>query len=214
MNPGDPNVARVEVVAAALGDLCEELVFVGGCAASFLIDTPSAPPARVTYDVDVIAEVAALSGYYALEKRFTERGFAKDLSEGAPICRWLVRDVEVDLMPTDESILGFSNRWYPAPVFLATKFEAFETRGRNDVLISHDLEDIVNVVEGRAGIVEEIAAAESALRAYLAVKFRELSQNPDFANALPGLVAYDDLYQSRIQTVRDRASAITELDGL
>lgn len=137
-------------------------------------------------------------------------------------------------MPTDESILGFSNRWYPAavasalstalpsgrrinlisaPAFLATKFEAFDTRGKSDVLISHDLEDIVNVVEGRSMIVEEITAAESALRAYLAMKFRELSRNPDFANALPGLVAYDDLYQSRIQTVRDRASAIAELDG-
>ena len=235
MNPGDPNVARVEVVAAALGDLCEELVFVGGCAASLLIDTPSAPPTRVTYDVDVIAEVAALSGYYALEKRFAERGFARDMSEGAPICRWRVQDVEVDLMPTDERILGFSNRWYPAavasassialpsgrrirlisaPAFLATKFEAFDTRGKSDVLISHDLEDIVNVIEGRAVIVEEIAGAESALRACLAVKFRELSRNPDFANALPGLVAYDDLYQSRIHTVRDRTSAIAELDGL
>lgn len=62
MTPGDPNVARVEVVAEALGDLCQELVFVGGCAASLLIDAPSAPPTRVTYDVDVIAEVAALSG--------------------------------------------------------------------------------------------------------------------------------------------------------
>ena len=234
MNPGDPNVARVEVVAEALGDLCEELVFVGGCAASLLIDAPSAPPTRVTYDVDVIAEVAALSGYYALERRFTERGFAKDMSEGAPICRWRVQDVEVDLMPTDESILGFSNRWYPAavasassialpsgqrislisaPVFLATKFEAFHTRGRNDVLISHDLEDIVNVVEGRPLIVEEVAAAESGLRAYLAVRFRELTRNPDFANALPGLVAYDDLYESRIQAVRNRTSAIAGLES-
>jgi len=234
VNPGDPNVARVEVVAEALGDLCEELVFVGGCAASLLIDAPSAPPTRVTYDVDVIAEVAALSGYYALERRFTERGFAKDMSEGAPICRWRVQDVEVDLMPTDESILGFSNRWYPAavasassialpsgqrislisaPVFLATKFEAFHTRGRNDVLISHDLEDIVNVVEGRPLIVEEVAAAESGLRAYLAVRFRELTRNPDFANALPGLVAYDDLYESRIQAVRNRTSAIAGLES-
>ncbi|MBE0621045.1 MAG: hypothetical protein IH605_10665 [Burkholderiales bacterium] len=233
MNPGDPNVARVEVVAAALGDLCEELVFVGGCAASLLIDAPSAPPSRVTYDVDVIAEVAALSGYYALEKRFAERGLARDVSEGAPICRWRVQDVEVDLMPADESILGFSNRWYPAavasasslalpsgrrislisaPAFLATKFEAFDTRGKSDVLISHDLEDIVNVVEGRAGIMEEIAAAEAGLRAYLAAKFRELSRNPDFANALPGLVAYDVLYQSRIQTVRDRTLAIAGLE--
>jgi predicted nucleotidyltransferase len=235
VNPGDPNLARVEVVAAALGDLCEELVFVGGCAANLLIDAPSAPPTRVTYDVDVIAEVAALSGYYALERRFAECGFAKDMSEGAPICRWRVGDVEVDLMPTDESILGFSNRWYPAavasassialpsgrrislispPAFLATKFEAFHTRGRNDVLISHDLEDIVNVVEGRPMIVEEIAVAESGLRAYLAMKFRELTQNPEFANALPGLVAYDDLYQNRIQAVRDRASAIAGLDSL
>ena len=234
MNPGDPNVARVEVVAAALGDLCEELVFVGGCAASLLIDAPSAPPTRVTYDVDVIAEVAALSGYYALERRFTEHGFAKDMSEGAPICRWRVQDVEVDLMPTDESILGFSNRWYAAavasassirlpsgrrislisaPVFLATKFEAFHTRGRNDVLISHDLEDIVNVVEGRSLIVEEVSAAESGLRGYLAVKFRELTRNPDFANALPGLVAYDDLYESRIQVVRNRTLAIAELES-
>ena len=234
MNPGDPNVARVEVVAAALGDLCEELVFVGGCAASLLIDAPSAPPTRVTYDVDVIAEVAALSSYYALEKRFAERGFAKDMSEGAPICRWRVQDVEVDLMPTDESILGFSNRWYPAavasasaialpsgrrislisaPVFLATKFEAFQTRGRNNVLISHDLEDIVNIVEGRLGIVEEVAAAESGLRAYLAARFRELTRNPDFANALPGLVAYDDLYESRIQAVRHRTSAIAGLES-
>ena len=184
--------------------------------------------------MDVIAEVAALSGYYALERRFTERGFAKDMSEGAPICRWRVQDVEVDLMPTDESILGFSNRWYPAavasassialpsgqrislisaPVFLATKFEAFHTRGRNDVLISHDLEDIVNVVEGRPLIVEEVAAAESGLRAYLAVRFRELTRNPDFANALPGLVAYDDLYESRIQAVRNRTSAIAGLES-
>ena len=234
MNPGDFNVARVEVVAEALGDLCEELVFVGGCAASLLIDAPSAPPTRVTYDVDVIAEVAALSGYYALERRFTEHGFAKDMSEGAPICRWRVQDVEVDLMPTDESILGFSNRWYAAavasassirlpsgrrislisaPVFLATKFEAFHTRGRNDVLISHDLEDIVNVVEGRSLIVEEVSAAESGLRGYLAVKFRELTRNPDFANALPGLVAYDDLYESRIQVVRNRTLAIAELES-
>jgi predicted nucleotidyltransferase len=233
VNPQDPNVARVEVVANALGDLCDELVFVGGCAASLLIDAPSAPPARVTYDVDVIAEVAARHGYHALESRFAERGFSRDISEDAPICRWRVRDIEVDLMPTDEKILGFSNRWYPAaaasavpitlpsgrrinlissPAFLATKFEAFHTRGKNDVVASHDLEDIINVVEGRHAIVEEVTAAESALRTYLAMRFHELTQHPDFTNALPGLVVYDELYQSRIETVQHRISAITELE--
>lgn len=84
MNPGDPNVARVEVVAAALGDLCEELVFVGGCAASLLIDAPSAPPSRVTYDVDVIAEVAALSGYSALENGLPSAALRETFPKGRP----------------------------------------------------------------------------------------------------------------------------------
>jgi len=63
----DPNVARIDTVAEALSELCEELVFVGGCAASLLIDSPSAPPARVTLDVDVVAAVASLAGYYAID---------------------------------------------------------------------------------------------------------------------------------------------------
>jgi len=61
MNPNDPNVLRVEVVVEALGDLCDELILVGGCAASLLIDAPTAPPARVTYDVDLI--LVAASGF-------------------------------------------------------------------------------------------------------------------------------------------------------
>lgn len=232
MNPNDPNVQRVEVVADALGDLCDELVLVGGCAASLLIDAPTSPPARVTYDVDLIVEVAARQGYYAMESRFAKRGFSRDVSEDAPICRWRIRGIEVDLMPTNENILGFSNRWYPtaaasadvmalpsgrrislisAPAFLGTKFEAFHTRGKNDMVMSHDLEDIINVVEGRRGVVEEVSVADPALRAYLAMRFRELRQHTDFDNTLPGLVAFDELYQSRIEAIRSRISAIAGL---
>ena len=90
MIAGDPNVQSVELVVAALGELCDELVLVGGCAASLLIDAPSAPPPRVTYDVDLIAVVAALSAYHALERKIAERGFVRDMSPDAPICRWKV----------------------------------------------------------------------------------------------------------------------------
>lgn len=48
MSPGDPNVLRVELVAAALGDLCDELVLVGGCAASLLFENTL--PGLVAYD--------------------------------------------------------------------------------------------------------------------------------------------------------------------
>ena len=70
----------------------------------------------------------------------------------------------------EPGILSFHNRWYPlvvdtalsvqlpsgraisliaAPAFIATKLEAFRDRGGGDFLMSHDLEDIVTVVDGR-----------------------------------------------------------------
>ena len=229
MIPGDPNVQSVELVAAALGDLRDELVLVGGCAASLLIDAPSAPPPRVTYDVDLVAEVAALKEYYVLEREFSARGFVRDVSPDAPICRWCIGAVKVDLMPTSEAVLGFSNRWYveavrsaaplrlpsgtvvrliSAPAFMATKFEAFRTRGRADLISSHDFEDIINVVEGRPTLVEEIASAEVTLRAYLIGQFADVSAAPGFANTLPGLVAYDELHGQRVAAVMKRIETI------
>lgn len=232
MNSADPNLQRVELVARALGDLCEELVFVGGCAAGMLCTSVQAPPPRATFDVDLVAEVTALAGYHALEARFAERGFVRDMSPDAPICRWRVGEVEVDLMPTDERVLGFSNRWYPVaiatalpltlpsggrirliapPAFLATKFEAFATRGGNDIMASHDFEDIINVLDGRPGIEAEIAASDHELASYLASRFQDVLRRPDFDNTLPGLVAYDDLYVQRIASVRQRITAIARL---
>jgi predicted nucleotidyltransferase len=232
LNPTDPNLQRVELVARALGELCDELVFVGGCAAGMLCTSVQAPPPRATFDVDLVAEVTALAGYHALEARFAEHGFARDMSPDAPICRWRVGEVEVDLMPTDERVLGFSNRWYPvatatalpltlpsgtrirlisAPAFLATKFEAFATRGSNDIMASHDFEDIINVLDGRPGIETEIADADGELAAYLAERFSDVLHHRDFDNTLPGLVVYDDLYDNRIETVRHRITTIANL---
>lgn len=87
MSPRDPNIAKVELVAHALGALCEELVFVGGCAAGLLITDTAAAPVRVTYDVDLVVEVTALSGYHRMEKQFTKLGFTRDMASDAPICR-------------------------------------------------------------------------------------------------------------------------------
>ncbi|MBI5792991.1 MAG: hypothetical protein HZA63_16105 [Rhodocyclales bacterium] len=231
-NLDDPNLLRVELVARALGDLCDELVFVGGCAAGLLCTSVQAPPPRATFDVDLVAEVAVLAAYHALEARFAERGFLRDMTPDAPICRWRVGNVEVDLMPTEQRVLGFSNRWYrvamatampmflpsgarirliSAPAFLATKFEAFATRGGNDLMVSHDFEDIVNVLDGRPGIEVEVVGAGAQLRAYLAARFRDILRHSDFDNTLPGLVVFDELYDSRIEAVRRRMAAIADL---
>lgn len=210
MIASDPNVAKVELIAAALGVLRERLVLVGGCAAGLLLTDPGAAPARVTYDVDLLAEVAALSGYHQLEKEFSRLGFKRDMSVDAPICRWRLGDLEVDLMPTEESILGFSNRWYPlavktaqiltlpsgmtirlisAPAFVATKFVAFADRGDSDFLASPDLEDIINLIDGRPELIDEIAKSPIELRAYVAAQCRMLQNTPAFHDGLQGFIA-------------------------
>jgi predicted nucleotidyltransferase len=223
--PGDPNVQRVERVAAALGELLDQLVLVGGCAASLLIDRATASPPRVTFDVDLIAEVAGLRGYNVLEKAIALRGFSRDRSADAPICRWTLGPVKVDLMPTDEAVLGFSNPWYleamrsatlcilpsglalqliSAPAFIATKFAAFDSRGRGDMAASHDFEDIINIVEGRSTLVAEIRAASRPLRDHVVQRIAAIVADEAFRNALPGLVTADDLHAERVKIVLAR----------
>ncbi len=133
------------------------------------------------------------------------------------MCRWRRDGVVVDVMPVDEPILGFSNRWYPTALvtarvldlaehrvrvvtpalFVATKLEAFRGRGRGDFLASHDLEDIVTVFDGRAELPGEIADAPAEVRSYIAAELRALLDNPDFLDALSGFLPPDAASQRR-----------------
>lgn len=232
MRPSGPNVAKLEQVAAALGPLCERLIFVGGCAVDLLLSDPAASAPRLTFDVDLVVSVQTLRDYHATEAELARRGFRRDLSPDAPICRWRFNDIEVALMPTDASILGFANRWYPlaaetaqavalpsgqavrlirAPEFIATKLEAFRDRGRSDYLASHDLEDIINVIDGRAELPAESAAAAPALRQYLGEQFRALRDNTEFRNAVPGLIMPGESIGSRLPVLMRRIEAIAAL---
>ena len=53
----------LDLGAAALGPLLEEVVFVGGASIVLWITDPAAPPPRTTNDVDVIVEVTGRFGY-------------------------------------------------------------------------------------------------------------------------------------------------------
>ena len=70
--------AIVARVAAALQDLIDEVVFVGGSATAFLITDDGIVTVRPTLDVDVIVEVINLPGYYKFEKRLKKLGFVPD----------------------------------------------------------------------------------------------------------------------------------------
>ena len=233
MTIDSPAIEWVRVVAEHLGELRDEVVFLGGATVGLLITDPATTAVRPTKDVDVIVEVGSYSKYATLQERLRQKGFSEDTSEGAPICRWVIAGIKVDVMPTHERILGFSNRWYtPAmkaaqhvqltdslairmvspPFFMATKIEAFHGRGKGDYLFSHDIEDLFAVVDGRPKLIAEIAAADKALRLYLREQIEALLADYGFREALSGNLRSDAASQARLPTILFRLHCIHSKD--
>lgn len=213
----NPNIELLEIAVQQLDDLVERLVFLGGCATGLLLTDPAAPPIRVTQDVDVITEVATRAQYYQLVEILRSKGFHEDSSEDAPVCRWKSESVILDVMPTDQDIFGFGSPWYQqtlegsmamtlpsgkwirmitAPYFLACKLAAFDNRGNNDFMMSHDMEDIVAILDGRPELADEIGQAPDELRVHLAERFQALLGNSRFREALPGNMPPDEASQA------------------
>lgn len=228
----NPNLEILEAAVELLGELADRLVFLGGCATGLLLTDVAAPPIRATQDVDVITEVATMAEYYQLAERLREGGFQEDTSEDAPICRWKAGGLLLDVMPTDPQLLGFGSKWYQkafeaatlqtlpsgkrihmitGPYFLACKLAAFKSRGEGDYLMSHDMEDIVAVLDGRPEVVRETRQARITLRQHLGESFQALLESPRFHEALSGHLPPDGASQSRVPTILSRMKQIAEL---
>lgn len=228
----NPNIEILELALDQLGELADEMVFLGGCATGLLITDTASAPIRATKDVDAIVQVASHAEYYQLADKLRMKGFSEDMNDGAPICRWISVDVVLDVMPTEEEILGFGNKWYrsaidnsvsadlpsgkkinmvSAPYFLITKLDAFEGRGNGDYLLSHDIEDIVAVLDGRSGIEDEVANADRQLANVLARRFRDLLDNERFVDAIYGHMPTDTASQGRVELI---LSVIRKIAGI
>lgn len=137
----------------------------------------------------------------------------------------------LDVMPTDHNVLGFGNIWYKkavqnsvkyhlsndlsinsisAPYFIATKFEAFKTRGNYNLWNSHDYEDIICIMLGCSDIVEKITSSDSDLLRYIKVEFKRLLSHDQFESTLPGHVADGPITMENAKTVRSRIARIVD----
>jgi hypothetical protein len=225
----DPNLPLLEEAAAKLKPFLGEIVFVGGATLGLLITDNAGASIRRTTDVDVVAEILTYADYIAFSERLASVGFSADT---ALTCRWRHETLVLDVLPLDEKVLGYTNRWYPgallsaqqlrlanglviriitAPYFLGTKMEAFRGRGKNDYIESHDIEDFVSILDGRSSIVGEIAKADSELRAYLAEAARTLLSEPRFMDVLPGFVYGDAVSQQRVPLIETRLHEMSRL---
>lgn len=224
------NLDRVILVAEQLGSLREQVVFVGGSIASLLITDPAMPDMRTTLDVDLIVEAATRSEYYRFHDKLRALGFCEAPEDGV-ICRWKTGEQLVDVMPITDDVFGFVNPWYPpavahpqthtlegmqiqviaAPYFIGTKLEAFKGRGKGDFMSSHDIEDIIAIVDGRPELTEEIRQADTRIQTYLTSAFRTLLADGDFLDALPCHLPPDAGSQKRAGILRERMRAIARI---
>jgi hypothetical protein len=222
--------AELLLVAARLGDLCDRVVFVGGMVRGLLVTDPAVVGPRPTRDVDLITELPSTIAYYAMGEELRRRGFRESQEEDAPICRWNIDDVPVDVMPIDPVVLGFSNVWYrggfdcstelvtgalrlriiDAPHFCATKLESFASRGGGD-FYHHDLEDVIVLVDGRPELMAEVRAAPRDLRNFLAKEISALLASTRFMDALPGHLGPDVASQGRLALIIARLRAFAAL---
>lgn len=224
------NIEKLQTVANGLSDLRNEMVFVGGAVTELYASSPAISDIRPTIDVDCVIELSSRKAHAKLENDLRAKGFANDTSKGAPICRWIYKNIMVDVMPTDSNILGFTNRWYEEGIenkivkilpdgtdifvfapeyYLATKFEAHKGRGGDDLRQSQDFEDIIYILDNCPDLLDNIRNSNPTVKEYLKVECQNLLKNENLTegieSALPSGTGGDstDLIQFLIESIAE-----------
>lgn len=213
-------------VAEKIGPLRKEVVFVGGTVLPLLLTRPPGLNLRRSKDVDLLMDCKSKEEIYAFEDLLWDLGF-KNWGTGA-ICRWALDDIAIDVLPADQDILGFNNKWCDeaardpllidlgqgleiriinAPCFLGIKFNAFYKRGNDDYVRSNDIYDMLVLFAGRPEMIKEIMkSASPALRIFLSFELERLMEH---TNDLQDLLFPEQEVEDRLISII--ASRIKEI---
>ena len=208
MNPKLVTIETIKLIAKILGELNDYAVFIGGATLPFYLPEVYLSQARPTEDIDIVMEVVGRNRNRLNEEALRLKGFKHDISEGAPTCRWTFEDFKIDIMSSDVSALGFTNKWYEEgiskaieiinepvsvrifslPYFLASKIEAFKSRGHSDFMGSKDMGDIISVLEVSPVEMLEgaVSTASDDLQSYLKKELNQLLKKEEFTDAIHG----------------------------
>jgi predicted nucleotidyltransferase len=224
----DP-VSMLKAVAERLADLREQVVFVGGTSIALLLTDVAGHSPRSTDDVDAISEVNTRLELARFEARLLGLGFRPDRNRTT--CSWLVDGMMIDVMPMNGELLGLASRWFPevarhsqmvdlgglsirvasAPYLLAIKLEAYKDRGAEDPIASVDLQDIIELVDGREELVDEVASAAPDLRHYVKESVARLFDLNDFSFIVSAHLRGDSGSQARHLLIITRLARLADL---
>jgi hypothetical protein len=211
------NLLRLKDIAVALGEINNDVVFVGGATVGLYIDDKAAPTPQPSEDVDCVVEIATYGQWCDFENKLRAKGFKdSDISgEDAhpPTCRKYILGIKVDFMPIEEAVLGYGNPWFKKGLenaitvmvddieikifkienFVATKLKAFNDRGViNDIRFSQDLEDLTEIIDGAIHFEESITKADKETRLFIKGEFQKFIDNEEYKEAMMGFLGYDD----------------------
>jgi len=204
------NRAITRRIAHALGDMNEQVIFVGGAVVSLYIDDPSADDVRPTQDIDISMKIAGLSELEDIRKKLLARGFRQSHEDNV-ICRFRYEDIKVDVMAIKSVGWAPGNEWFEKgfnhtilklidgieiklfslPYFLAAKFSAFYNRGISEPRISKDFEDIVYVLNYTSDLKEQVLQSEETVKRYLVECFTHILKDKLLQEAIIANLFYE-----------------------
>ena len=179
------NLKVVEKVAISLEDLNNDVIYVGGAVVSLYVTDEGAEQPRPTKDIDISVQISTYSQMDELREKLALKKIYPAPSEKI-MYRYSYEDILIDFIPFEETILGPTNSWLkpgfekaypvnigeieikilPVSLFLATKWEAYKSRG-NDPRTSHDFEDIIYIIDNNLEVVEDIRNANKDVQNFL-----------------------------------------------
>lgn len=212
------NMARLKDVAIVLGDIKNDVVFIGGATVGLYIDDQAAPTPQPSEDIDCVVEIATYGEWTDFESKLRKKGFQDSDTTGEdsnpPTCRKYFLGMKVDFMPVEEKVLGYGNPWFKKGLensikanleeieinifqieyFVATKLKAFNDRGlKSDIRFSQDLEDLTELIDGATKFEIEILASEEKVKDFIIGELKKFLVNKDtYKEAMFGFLGYDD----------------------
>ena len=190
------NLKVVEKVALSLEELNEQVIYVGGAVVALYVTDEGAEQPRPTKDIDISVQISTYSQMDELREILASKKIYPAPSEKV-MYRYSYEDILIDFIPFEETPLGPTNSWLkpgfekaypikigeieikilPVSLFLATKWEAFKSRG-SDPRTSHDFEDIIYIIDNNKEVVEDVQNANKDVQEYLKEMSNEILNHP------------------------------------
>lgn len=227
MSIRNQHIDLITKVAGALGDLNDQVVYVGGAVVSLYVTDPAAPDVRPTDDVDIILEITSLGKLEVLREELNRKGFTQSADENV-MCRFRYEGIKVDVMSTQEVGWAPANPWFKPgfdhlenktagdfnlrvlslPYFLASKLTAFRLRSK-DPRTSHDLEDVVYLLDNIDGLTDQLFSAPSDVKDFLHEEFSNMLNDGAIREAIMANLEYS-VQTERFEMIEEKVNGFLD----